>query len=81
MKLEDIIKTAQETGDFNNKPEMTKFSYGLTLENIIYKWWDDMEKEPNLTKISCVDELICRIDEWVPETKKFHSIKSKLKNR
>ena len=77
--LQTIIKKAQETGEFKNHPEIFQFSEGMSLENIIYKWWDDMEKQ-NLSKISVVDELIRRVRNWLPETEEFDLIRGKLKN-
>jgi len=77
--LQTIIKKAQETGEFKNHPEIFQFRKGMTLENIIYKWWDDMEKG-NPYKISAVDELIRRVHKWLPETEEFDLVRGKLKN-
>ena len=77
--LQTIIKKAQETGEFKNHPEVFQFRKGMSLENIIYKWWDDME-DTNLSKISMVDELIRRVSKWLPETEEFDLVRGKLKN-
>jgi len=77
--LQTIIKKAQETGEFKDHPEIFQFRNGMTLENIIYKWWDDMEKGTP-SKIGAIDELSRRVRKWLPETEEFDLVREKLKN-
>ena len=67
-KLKELISKAQETGDFSQHHSLIQFNEGLTLENIIYQLWDDMESEDvAATKLNAIQELLRRIDKWMPE--------------
>lgn len=65
-KLKELILKSQKTGNFSQHHPLIQFNEGLTLENILYQWWDDMESEDiAATKMNAIQELLSRIDKWM----------------